>query len=378
MSARSHTYKTAHKTNRRDTAPLREFTARFATGEEIENWDKHVTANPNGGNMLQSAASASVKNGNGWDVRFLVLESGGAASYNLVLEKKFPVLGRLWYLIKGPDVGAAADLKPALAACAEFVKAAKLNVFAIKVEPDIVDAPEVQPQLAAAGLVKAPNIQSNDSTALLDISAPENDVFRSISSRARNAIRRAEREGCEVVQREQGPETYRALYDLMADTVNAKGSMPLRSYEYYARFWDEFCDRGQGSFFFVYEDGKPSVGAFVINYGSKATYKDGGSTQNRKQYGDSHLVQWAAIRRMKELGCTEYDFCGTPPAARIKDKSHTLHGMGMFKTSFSKTVTDFVGCYDFVLAPVRHRLWVQGAERVFRRLETMRTGNQFY
>ena len=122
----------------------------------------------------------------------------------------------------------------------------------------------------------------------------------------------------------------------MADTVKAKGSMPLRSYEYYTRFWDEFCNRGQGNFFFVYEDGKPSVGAFVINYGSKATYKDGGSTQNRKQYGDSHLVQWAAIRRMQELGCTEYDFCGTPPGARIKDKTHPLYGMGMFKTSFTQ------------------------------------------
>ncbi|HYH78133.1 MAG TPA: peptidoglycan bridge formation glycyltransferase FemA/FemB family protein [Arthrobacter sp.] len=357
---------------------MREFTARFATAEEIENWDKHVTANPNGGNMLQSAAYASVKNGNGWNVRFLVLESGGGSSYNLVLEKKFPVLGRLWYLIKGPDVRDAGDLAPALAACAAFVNAKKLNVFAIKVEPDIVASPQAQTDLAAAGLVKAPNIQSNDSTALLDISAPENEVFRSISSRARNAIRRAEREGCEVVRPERGPETYRALYDLMADTVKAKGSMPLRSYEYYARFWDEFCDRGQGNFFFAYEDGKPSVGAFVINYGSKATYKDGGSTQNRKQYGDSHLVQWEAIRRMKELGCTEYDFCGTPPAARIKDKSHNLYGMGMFKTSFSKTVTDFVGCYDFVLSPLRHRLWVKGAERIFRRLETMRTGSQFY
>jgi lipid II:glycine glycyltransferase (peptidoglycan interpeptide bridge formation enzyme) len=164
----------------------------------------------------------------------------------------------------------------------------------------------------------------------------------------------------------------------MADTVNAKGSMPLRSYEYYAQFWDEFCNRGQGRFFFAYEDGKPSVGAFVINYGAKATYKDGGSTQNRKQYGDSHLVQWAAIRRMQELGCTEYDFCGTPPAAQIKDKAHNLYGMGMFKTSFTKTVTDFVGCHDYVLAPVRHALWVKGAERIFRRLETARTGQQFY
>jgi serine/alanine adding enzyme len=378
MSARSHTHRTAHETQRLDTAPLREFTARFATAEEIENWDKHVTANPNGGNMLQSAAYASVKNGHGWDVRFLVLESAGPASYNLVLEKKFPLLGRLWYLIKGPDLAALEDLKPALDACAAFARTRKFNVFAIKVEPDIVSSSEAKAHLAAAGLVKAPNIQSNDSTALLDIAEPEKEVFRAISSRARNAVRRAEREGCEVVQRDQSPETYRALYELMADTVNAKGSMPLRSYEYYSRFWDEFCNRGQGNFFFVYEDGKPSVGAFVINYGAKATYKDGGSTQNRKQYGDSHLVQWAAIRRMKELGCAEYDFCGTPPGDRIKDTSHPLYGMGMFKTSFSKTVTDFVGCYDYVLGPVRHRLWVKGAERIFRRLETTRTGGQFY
>ena len=377
MSARTQNYRNRAQT-RLDKAPLRQFTARFATAEEIENWDKHVTANPNGGNMLQSAAYASVKNGSGWKVRFLVLESPGNSSYNLVLEKSFPVLGRLWYLIKGPDLADAADLGPVLESVAAFVRGRKLNVFTIKVEPDIIDSDEVQKELRAANVVKAPNIQSNDSTALLDISGSEEAVFKAISSRARNAIRRAEREGCQVVRQEPGPETYRALYDLMVNTVSAKGSMPLRSYDYYAQFWDEFSNRGQGNFFFTYEDGKPSVGAFVINYGAKATYKDGGSTQNRKQYGDSHLVQWAAIRRMQELGCTEYDFCGTPPAARIKDKTHNLYGMGMFKTSFTKTVTDFVGCHDYVLSPLRHRLWVKGGEKIFRRIETARTGQQFY
>lgn len=377
MSARTQNYRNRAQT-RLDKAPLRQFTARFATAEEIENWDKHVTANPNGGNMLQSAAYASVKNGSGWKVRFLVLESPGNSSYNLVLEKSFPVLGRLWYLIKGPDLADAADLGPVLESVAAFVRGRKLNVFTIKVEPDIIDSDEVQKELRAANPVKAPNIQSNDSTALLDISGSEEAVFKAISSRARNAIRRAEREGCQVVRQEPGPETYRALYDLMVNTVSAKGSMPLRSYDYYAQFWDEFSNRGQGNFFFTYEDGKPSVGAFVINYGAKATYKDGGSTQNRKQYGDSHLVQWAAIRRMQELGCTEYDFCGTPPVARIKDKTHNLYGMGMFKTSFTKTVTDFVGCHDYVLSPLRHRLWVKGGEKIFRRIETARTGQQFY
>ncbi|WP_223944769.1 peptidoglycan bridge formation glycyltransferase FemA/FemB family protein [Arthrobacter sp. StoSoilB20] len=361
-----------------DTATLREFTARFATAEEIDNWDKHVTANPNGGNMLQSDAYAAVKDGNGWLVRRLVIETQEYSSYNLLLEKKFPVLGRLWYLIKGPDVAAVEDIQPLLKAVATLAKKQKMNVFTIKIEPDVVESPEVTAQLKAAGLVKAPNIQSNDSTAILDISAPANEVLRSISSRARNAVRRAEREGCEVVQGEPGEDSYRKLYALMRNTMDAKGAMPLRSYEYYAKFWEEFCSRGQGHFFFVHEDGAPSVGAFVINYGSKATYKDGGSTQNRKQYGDSHLAQWAAIQRMQELGCVEYDFCGTPPAAHIKDKSHPLYGLGSFKTSFTKTVTDFVGCYDLVLGPVRHKLWVKGAERIFRRLETTRTGGQFY
>ncbi|ABM06822.1 lipid II:glycine glycyltransferase FemX [Paenarthrobacter aurescens] len=361
-----------------DTATLREFTARFATAEEIDNWDKHVTANPNGGNMLQSDAYAAVKDGNGWLVRRLVVETQEYSSYNLLLEKKFPVMGRLWYLIKGPDLADVSDIQPALKAVAALAREKKMNVFSIKIEPDIVFLAEAGAELQAAGLVKAPNIQSNDSTALLDISAPANEVLRSISSRARNAVRRAEREGCEVLPAEPGEDTYRKLYALMQNTVNAKGAMPLRSYEYYSRFWEEFCSRGQGHFFFVYEDGAPSVGAFVINYGSKATYKDGGSTQNRKQYGDSHLAQWAAIQRMQELGCVEYDFCGTPPAARIKDKTHPLYGMGLFKTSFTKTVTDFVGCYDLVLGPVRHKLWLKGAERIFRRLETMRTGGQFY
>jgi lipid II:glycine glycyltransferase (peptidoglycan interpeptide bridge formation enzyme) len=361
-----------------DTATLREFTARFATAEETDNWDKHVTANPNGGNMLQSDAYAAVKDGNGWLVRRLVIETAAYSSYNLLLEKNFPVLGRLWYLIKGPDAESVEDIKPMLDAVATLARERKLNVFTVKIEPDVVESPEVAAQLEAAGLVKAPNIQSNDSTAILDIRKPSNEVLRSISSRARNAVRRAEREGCEVIQEEAGEESYKKLYALMQNTVNAKGAMPLRSYDYYAKFWNEFSSRGQGHFFFVYEDGQPSVGAFVINYGSKATYKDGGSTQNRKQYGDSHLTQWAAIQRMQELGCVEYDFCGTPSSARIKDKTHPLYGMGLFKTSFTKTVTDFVGCYDLVLSPLRYKLWLKGGEKVLRRLETMRTGGQFY
>jgi serine/alanine adding enzyme len=363
---------------RLDTAHLREFTARFASAEEVANWDSHVTANPNGGNLLQSEAFAEVKQHFGWKPLHLVYETADYTSYNLVLEKSFPLLGKLWYLIKGPDVASVEDIPGAAAANAEFVKRARLGVFAIKVEPDIILSDEAKRVLEGAGLVKTHNLQPNDSTALLDISPEENQLLRNLHSRGRNAVRRALREGVEVHDVEPSEENFRSMYGLMTTTVEAKSEVRVREYEYYRRFWTNFIDRGQGRLLFVHENGVPSVGAFVINYGRKGTYKDGGSLQKRSQYGDSHLVQWTAINQLKELGCTEYDFCGTPPSDQLKDTSNPFHGLGLFKTSFSKTVTDFVGCYDQVLSPLKYKAWMAAGERVARQLYTRRTGQQFY
>ena len=359
-------------------APLREFTARFATAEEIANWDALVTANPNGGNLLQSEAFAEVKQHYGWKPLHLVYEGPDYTSYNLVLEKSFPVLGKLWYLIKGPDVAEVADIAGIVRANAEFVKRTKAGVFAIKIEPDIVLSDEARTAIEATGLVKTPNLQPNDSTALLDISPDEQPLLRTLHSRGRNAVRRAIREGVEVLNMDPTEENFRAMYGLMTNTVEAKSQVRVREYDYYSRFWTNFIKRDQGRLLFVYENGVPSVGAFVINYGRKGTYKDGGSLQKRSQYGDSHLVQWTAINQVKELGCTEYDFCGTPPADKVKDSSHPFHGLGLFKTSFSKTVTDFVGCYDQVLNPLMYKLWTVAGERIARQLYTRRTGQQFY
>lgn len=355
-----------------------EFTARFATAAEIDQWDTLVTANPNGGNLLQSAAFAAVKKNYGWSTQFIAFQGPGYTSYNLVLEKNFPLLGKLWYLIKGPDVPAVEDIPAMMEALRVFNRKAKLNVFTVKIEPDVVDSEEARAVLVRAGLVKSADLQPNDHTALLDISPEPNQLLRNLHSRGRNAVRRALREEVEVVRMEPTESTMRTMYELMVGTITAKSTTKARDFAYYRQFWSEFCARDQGRFYFVYEDGVPSVGAFVINYGTKATYKDGGSLQQRKQYGDSHLVQWVAINDMKALGAREYDFCGTPPSARLKDPTHPHHGLGLFKTSFTKTVTDFVGCYDLVLSPLRYKLFTSFAERVFRQLYTRRTGQQFY
>ncbi|WP_287930785.1 peptidoglycan bridge formation glycyltransferase FemA/FemB family protein [Arthrobacter sp.] len=355
-----------------------EFTARFATAAEVDQWDTLVTANPNGGNLLQSASFAAVKKNYGWTPQYLAFEGADYTSYNLALEKKFPGLGRLWYLIKGPDAADVEHIPAMMAALRVFTRRARLNVFAAKIEPDVVASERARAVLSGAGYVKAPDLQPNDNTALLDISPEPNQLLRNLHSRGRNAVRRAQREGVEVVRPESTEATMRSLYDLMVGTFEAKNAGAAREFGYFRQFWSEFTSRGQGRFYFVHENGVPSVGAFVINYGTKATYKDGGSLQKRSQYGDSHLIQWEAIQDMKGLGAVQYDFCGTPPSDRLKDPTHPHHGLGLFKTSFTKTVTDFVGCWDVVFSPVRYKLWTAAGERVMRQLYTRRTGQKFY
>ena len=353
-------------------------TVRFASAAEIADWDTHVTANPLGGSFLQSSAFAETKKHFGWTPRYLVFDGPGVSSYNLVLEKSFPLLGRFWYLVKGPDAASAHDIPAICTALRAFLAHSKLRVFLIKIEPDLIDSAGARSVLQSAGLVRAFNLMPNDHTVLLDLSPEETQLLRNLPSRGRNAIRRAMREGVEVSRMELTDSAMRSMYELMSGTIAAKGTAEIRSYDYYRKFWTEFAARGQGQLYSVFEDGQPAVGAFVINYGRKGTYKDGGSVARRSRYGDSHLVQWTAINDARAKGVTVYDFCGTPPSDRLKDVSHPHYGLGLFKTSFNKKVTDFVGCWDLPVGPVRYKVWVLAGERVFRQLYTRWTGNQFY
>lgn len=370
---------------------MRHFTARFATDQEIDNWDDHVTSNPNGGNLLQSASFASVKSAHGWKPVFMVyegvtevgegndVEEREVSSYNLILEKSIPLLGKIWYMIKGPDVTDIEDIPAIMEANREFVRSNGLKVFAIKIEPDIEDSESRSAFLHRAGLVKQFNIQPNDSTAILRTDADEETVLKSLHSRGRNAVRRAKREGAEVEQVELTEENMKKMFSLMDTVGQGNANVNLRSFEYYKQFWTTFARAGQGRLYFTYEDGEPSVGAFVIRYGRKGTYKDGGSKPRRKQYGDSHLVQWSAITDLKQdHEITQYDFCGTPPSDQLKNKEHPYYGLGLFKTSFTKTVVDYVGVWDQPLSRAKYAVWNNVAEKVQRQLWVRRTGQPFY
>ena len=112
--------------------------------------------------------------------------------------------------------------------------------------------------------------------------------------------------------------------------------------------------------------------------GEKGTYKDGASIRKRNAYGASHLLQWEIIKWMKANNVTSYDLCGVPPSDKILDESHPHYGLGRFKTSFNKQVTDYIGAYDLVVKPISYKLWARIGERATLRLHSARFGEYWY
>lgn len=343
---------------------------RFAHATEIASWNDLILANPDGGNVFQGAEFAEQKRLGGWTPRFII--AGKLAM--TVLEKTVFGLGKLWYIPKGPGISTLETLEPLIHEFDSFAR--KQGVFMIKIEPEFISTPPILKQMPSLSLIKTTPIQPNFSTVLLDLSPDLETIMSSLNQKGRHAIRRAERDGVTAVAVESSDENCQLMYKLLADT--AEGSFRIRHYEYYKTFWQRYAAAGLGQLFFAYVDGEVVAGAYAIAFGHKGTYKDGASIRERTVYGASHLLQWRVIEWMKSRGVIIHDLCGAPPSDQIKNEQHPHYGIGRFKTSFNKQVTDYVGAYDLAVRPLQYRIWAKLGERIALRIHSKRFNENYY
>lgn len=333
---------------------------RFALRDEIKSWNRRILANPDGGNVFQGYEFAEQKELGSWRPRFIVVNNIAIT----VLEKRFLGIYALWYLPKGPGITSIGELGEVLGLLHDF--AIKHGVFAIKIEPELIKKEETLVDLLKLKLVKVRPIQPNFSTVTLDISKDLDDIMASLNQKGRHAIHRAERDGVIVNRVPANEANCQLMYKLLAET--AAGSFSIRSYDYYKSFWQRYERNSVGQLFFAYVEGKPVAGAYAMTFGRKSTYKDGASIRNRTVYGASHLLQWEVIKWAKENGSLLHDFCGAPPSDQINNPDHPHYGIGRFKTSFNKEVTDYIGAYDLPVNPPVYALWSRIGERLYLRV----------
>lgn len=343
---------------------------RFATDTEIEQWNDRILTNPDKGNVFQGYEFAEQKRLGGWTPRFVVADTISLT----ILEKYVFGLGHIWYIPKGPGITAVRQLDNILAPLKKF--AAKHNVFIVKIEPELIKQPETLADLLKLHLVKTSPIQPNFSTITVDLAPDIDTIMANLNQKGRHAIRRAERDGVTVSQVPPSDENCKTMFTLLADT--AEGSFRIRDYDYYKSFWQRYNDANQGQLFFAHDGDRLVAGAYALVFGTKSTYKDGASVRERTVYGASHLLQWNVIKWAKSKGATIHDLCGAPPSDQIKNPDHPHYGIGRFKTSFNKEVTDYVGAYDIVVKPLQYRLWVSIGERIALRLYNYQHNESYY
>jgi lipid II:glycine glycyltransferase (peptidoglycan interpeptide bridge formation enzyme) len=343
-------------------------TIRFATPDELTSWNDHIIHNPDNGNVFQGYELAEQKKLGGWIPRFVIADALAIT----ILEKTVLGLGRLWYIPKGPGVASIDQLQKIIPKLRSFAR--RHGVFAVKIEPEL---PKGDSQaLDRPGIVKVRPIQPNYSTVTIDLTPPIDDIMARLNQKGRHAIRRAERDGVTVRQVPASDEHCWQMYQLLAET--AHGSFGIRDYGYYKSFWQRYTDIGQGQFFFAYDGERLIATAFAIVYGHKSTYKDGASVRRRTVYGASHLLQWHVIQWAKSKGSHIHDLCGSPPSDQIKNPDHPYYGIGRFKTSFNKEVTDYVGAYDLIVKPFQYNIWRKIGERLALKLHNLLYRQNYY
>lgn len=335
-------------------------TIRFATGDETNSWNEKILKNPDGGDVLQSLQFAHMRELGGWKPRFVM----GDKLALTVLEKAVPGLGNFWYLPKGPGVTSVVQLGDLLPELREF--AYKNGVFVVKVEPELEKTESATAALRELGLRHVASIQPNASTVLIDLTPNLDDILAGLNQKGRHAIRRAERDGVTVERVKTTDRNCKAFYALLRQT--AEGSFVIRSYDYFRQFWQSFDKAEMGQLFFAHYEGQLVAAAFALKFGRKSTYKDGASIRQRTAYGASHLLQWEVIKWAKEHGALQHNLYGAPPSDKIGDESHPYYGVGRFKTSFNKQVTDYIGAYDIVVRPRQYALWTKFGERAAKSL----------
>ena len=168
-------------------------------------------------------------------------------------------------------------------------------------------------------------------TVKLDMSFSVDDIWKNqFSSKNRNVIRKAEKDGVTIVE-SQDYEFFRQMYDQTMRNVNAEEFYFFPA-EYYEKFKETFGDNL--ILCFAMYDGKPISGSMFMFSKDYAHYHLSGRDKNYYKIAANNAVLWYGIQKAKERGCKWFHFGGGTTGA---DDDLLLH----FKQNFSKENGEF-------------------------------------
>ena len=312
----------------------------------------------------------------GWKPEFLAWYEPGEkhpAAAALILQRSIPTRGfaarlRILYAPKGPLLDwNNLELRSQVFDDLEALARRKGAIF-IKIDPDVVlgtgipeDPGAKENPLGQATLTELKarcwrfsqdQIQFRN-TVLLDLGADEEELLGRMKQKTRYNIRLAERKG--VCVRPGTPGDFDLLYRMYAETSQRDGFI-IRDADYYRFVWETFIASGNAEPLIAEVDGQPVAGLFLFWFSRRAWYLYGMSTPLHREKMPNYLLQWEAIRRAKQAGCTSYDLWGAPDEFNPDD---SMWGVFRFKEGLGGQVVRTLGAWDLPARPTLYHLYTQ-------------------
>lgn len=166
-------------------------------------------------------------------------------------------------------------------------------------------------------------------TVALDLT--DDDIWmHQISSKNRNMIRKAEKEGVTIVESDDY-ETFRQLYDGTMSDLHAD-SFYFFPPSYYEEYKQTFKDKSLLCFAML--EGKVIAGSMFMFSDDYAHYHLSARDREYSRYAANNLILWYGIQKAKERGCKWFHFGG----GTTGDDNDSLL---KFKKDFSKDLCEF-------------------------------------
>ncbi|QQS21146.1 MAG: peptidoglycan bridge formation glycyltransferase FemA/FemB family protein [Candidatus Moraniibacteriota bacterium] len=270
-----------------------------------------------------------------------------------VLEHSLPLVGRYWYIPRGPVLKSV--LSPhAQSYWQEVVSEARtLGVPWIRVEPRDEEVLQALKKWSAPySLLPARHDMQPREIAVLDITPPETELLSAMKPKTRYHIGLAEKRGV-LVTCERSEEVFEDFVRLTEETARRNNITP-HTREHYRNF-RKFFPSETLECFVARHNGAVIAAILVSFFGKTATYLHGASSTQERNTMASFLLQWEAIREAKRRGCADYDFGGID----TKGIRPSLSGVTRFKRGFGKNVKiiSFPGSFDIPLSQSRYMLY---------------------
>lgn len=180
-------------------------------------------------------------------------------------------------------------------------------------------------------LLASPNMKTFFSRHTVGLDLTDEDIWmHQISSKNRNMIRKAEKEGVEIVE-SNDYETFRKLYDGTMTDLHAEDFYFFPP-SYYEEYKQTFKDNSL--LCLAMYNGKAIAGSMFMFSEDYAHYHLSARDRDYSRYAANNLILWYGIQKAKERGCKWLHFGG----GTTGDENDSLL---KFKKDFSKTLCEF-------------------------------------